>query len=139
MLLVGEYPCTSCFHPPLLIERLHATHEISKLFLSKLLSKLLLISDPSNVNQKHPNILFPLLYSNPCKIFDFLKSFCSDDPIYDVFMVCVNITRDVSIHTCSMHRFQEKYLITVPTSKNRLLETLVITINSLSISSRILC
>ena len=43
MLLVGEYPCISCFHPPILIERLHATHETSRIFLSKLLSKLPLI------------------------------------------------------------------------------------------------
>ena len=60
-------------------------------------------------------------------------------PIHMLYLwFAYNITHDTSIRA-SMYRFQERNLTTIPTSKNQLLETLVITINPLSINSRIPC
>ena len=97
MLLVGEYPCIPCFHAPIVIEQLHATHEISKLHLT---------TDLSIVN-KNQNILRLLLHSDACKMINFLKSLCSDDHIYVVFMVRDNITHDISIRAQCID-FKEK-------------------------------
>ena len=54
-----------------------------------LLLKLPLIIDPSTDNRNHQNILFLLLDENPCKMFNFLKPFCSDEHVHVAFLVRV--------------------------------------------------
>ena len=91
------------FHPPLLADRLHAVHEIFKLCFQSY--SWLLILHIVNQNH-HQNILYVLLHSDPCKIFVFLKPFCSKDHIYVVFMV--RVKRNLRHrHTCLTCRFQE--------------------------------
>ena len=133
MLLVGEYSCNPCFHPPILIERLHATHEISKLFISKLLSKLPLIIDPSNVNQSNYSILFKPMQNIRLPDFFFLAI------VYmSYFWFAYNITHGISIRAPCTHS-KKKSENVIPASKNKLPETFVMAINPLSIISRISC